>query len=72
MEDAFGRLLVYVFTAVCGDVDVFGVKLAQFIDGVEQTVDACALEWGQHLKREGCVRIIRDGVYSVHIGICFE
>jgi hypothetical protein len=56
---------------VCRDINVFGVKLAQLVDGAEQAVDTWALEWGQHLEGEGCACIVGDRVYSVHISICF-
>ena len=37
-----------------GDVDVFGLKLSQRIDGAEKRGSACALEGWQHFKGEGC------------------
>ena len=49
------------------DIDVFGVKLAQLVDGAEQAVDACALEWGQHLEGECRAGSIGDGVDDAHL-----
>ena len=66
MEDTLGRLLVYVFASVGGDIDVAGVELAQFVDGAEQAVDACALERGQHFEGEGGAVACGDGVYDGH------
>ena len=66
VEYAFGRLLVYIFAAVGGDVDVFGIKLTQLVDGAEQAVDACPLEWRQHLEGECRAGLIGDGVDDAH------
>ena len=66
VKDALGGLLVYVLAAVGGDVDVSGGKLAQLVDGAKQTVDACALEWGQHLEGECSAGACGDGVNDGH------
>ena len=49
-----------------GDVDVFVIKLAQLVYGAEEAIDACALEWREHLKGERGVRTCCYGIYDAH------
>ena len=66
VEYALGRLLINVFAAVRGDVDVAGGKLTQLVNGAEQAVYACALERWQHFERECRACIVCYGVNDAH------
>ena len=59
-------LVIDVFAAVGGDVDVTGTELTQFLHGTEEFVRTGAFKRGQHLERECCPLFLLDDVGNVH------
>ena len=57
LEQPVAEVLVHVLAAVCGDIDVFRVKLPQSIYGFVQLLDACAFQRWQYFKRESCLLV---------------
>ena len=68
-----GQFLIDELRVVSGDVDVGGVKDAQFINVGKQLLRARALQRGQHLKRESpCFCILMDKFRNAHCQLCIN
>ena len=58
MKNTFGRLLVDIFATMCCNIDIFRIKLAQFVNRTKQSINSRTLKRWQHLERESCMHII--------------
>ena len=54
LEKSVAQILIYVFAAMRGDIDLFRIKLPKGIDSLIQLFDACTFQWRKDFERESC------------------
>ena len=52
-----------------GDVDVFGVELAERVDGLVESFNARPLEGWKNLERESCLLVFLDQIDNFHASV---
>ena len=66
LVESVAQFLIDILAPVGGDIDVFGVELAQEVYGGVQLLDACPLQRWKHLEGEGGMLVTVYQVYYFH------